>query len=387
MSEILHESDFINVDIKSMINKYRNGNNSAAHDEVAATQETKNTSQEKAQTTNTKWETELAIRLNKNKKLGQDARESDVAIELKFFNDFYTAVWGKSLAKNLMQIGEPLRTIFKKMVFDKDVSLVSNPIYNFLNLDYVKKELLATNLINVNTFKGIFNAYAKNLLIYDNLNKVVAHDIIYCRDLYKNSAEDIKSYLNVQHDILSAKKKPSNGESIETVNRKIFLEVPTVDYNDLDISKVNNIIGELTLDKIPSTIDTEAKLNSIAVINSLKSMLGPSIEHKVGEVENNKKSNKTDSPIQKHLGPEGRKDFVDTLNSPAEILAAIQHFSLVSNSDTARKAMLDPIFKSISTEELIQASLRLPKEVTSARLMNKDASALVAMLMDKIRKL
>jgi hypothetical protein len=240
MSEKLLEADFLTVDLKSTFSRQMSDEGSAS-DELAATQieiEAPENSSPQRQTS-FDWGKELKNRLESNRKMSSEARQSEYEIETKFFKEFFSANWDPDCAKQLMLMGEPLRKALKVLGFDKRV----NPILGFISIKYVQEKLIKTKLLNVNTFKAIYNAVAKKLVADSEFLKANDYNIIYCQDLYKKPLTDIEKYLKAQSTILKTSLDTYTADR-QLFNKKVFVYIPKV--KELDPEKRAKLIKKAT---------------------------------------------------------------------------------------------------------------------------------------------
>lgn len=354
-------ADFLTVNIGSIINKNKQIKNTEnnAEDEIAATSELKTAKKDLTKITD--WARELQDRREANAKLGEDARLSEVDVKHDFFRDFFTARWGEELAEKLMSFGNPLMKAFEILGYE------NQPIYNFLIQPYVKKYLIQTDLLNAHTFKGIYNAVAKKLVKDDEFNSTKDYNIIYCRDLYRKSANTIEEYLELQKEILEGTIRGENGETKPIINRKIFLSVAELDDPDLEVRA--NQHKKLSEKQIPRMLDNNARLNSLELAKKIKSSLIKGKAANVGIAS---------------MSQQDQKALITAADSIPKIFATLQYLNVTADSAEARKALSHAKLAKLSAQELVKASLAIKKHLPVGRLDSKKAKTLVDTLVAKL---
>ena len=366
MAEKLFEADYVTINLNNVIksnsnkNTYQNQNKSNTTDENSS----KNNNPK-----NIIWEQELEKRLKANSKLGTGKRQSDYEVELQFFEDFFKAMWGKQLGEKLISFGKPIMNIFKILGYSEH----KNPMYKFLMLDYVKTELLATKLINPNTFRVLYNVLAEKLTSVSEFMDVNTYNLIYCRDLYRRSATEMSKYLKLQSKILTnaADKKNQNA------NIKAFLVRNSSLKSKINTDAVKEKNVKLEVENLPAMTDSSAKLNSYEQAEKLSGNVGYSKTNDVtadGEDNNNKNKKLTDK----------QKLFIDTIlkGKDAEKLAALQLLSVSTNNASAKKALKNSKFSSVTAQELLNATEQISKIWSKTALPNAVIDKLVKQLME-----
>ena len=373
MSEKLLEADFLTVDLKALTKK-------SDPAKVTPKKVAKNSVTPEAQANKlsrapkqpmTNWGKELKKRLDTNKTLGADARETEYDIELAFFNEFFETYWGPKSAKQLMSIGTPLRQALKVLGFDEKV----NPILGFINNSYVRETLIKTGLLNVYTYKAINNAVAHKLVASSQLFSDNNYNIIYCKDLYTKSASDMLKYLELQKSILKPNAESYSPKDLAQ-NRRVFFAVKDEAIQLApearnDLNKRAAAIKNLKGDQLSSAKDPEVKLNSWELANIIEN--GPSGT-----------SGKNQEKV--HMTSQSQNNLASKLVRPSEILAAIMHLSTTTNSLQAKKALTSEKFSSIAMSDLVKAMNRLATEnlLPKGQLRTSDADSLVSILLGKL---
>jgi hypothetical protein len=315
MSEILLESDFLTVDLRSIFNNNTNSETTSAND--TANSEANNSQQTKAPA------------------VGPDAELEQKLLALKFPED---------IIKKLLAFGEPFKKACRVLGFEIKPKKGSNPILAFIHQNWVQANLISTNLLNVNTFKAIYNAVAKRLVADSEFFKVNGYNIIYCPDLYKKPAKEIEEYLKAQSNILKSSAVEYD-EKIQLKNRQVFLR-------------------KTSKNKIPKVLNAE--LNSL---NTIKQLGNSSTE------------NNTIHRDQQELA-----DIVKKLSTISEKFAAILSLSTSTKSTKAKSALSNTRLE-VSGQELANAFIKLSSEniLPKGQLQADDADALVDMILATLK--
>ncbi len=314
------------------------------------------------------WGELLKQRLTANRAKSREKRKPEYDIETEFFKEFYAANWEKEIAEKLLLIGEPLKKVLKVVGFKR-----SNPILGFINQEFVKNTLLHANLLNVNTFKAIYNAVANDLVADTEFFKRNDYNIIYCKDLYRKSPSEMEEYLKIQKSFLSP--SASQYSAADLIKNKIaFFYI--ADIKELNITKrveiINNLYKEnkLTADKIPSALGSKTTLNSLALVEEFKA--------KLGIVSANDKNKKVP------MGAKAMNNLVSKLTQPSECFAVIQHLSITTDVAEAKNALKHEKFKGLTGEQLAQATAAVAPLLSKGALPDEEAKALVALVLGKL---
>ena len=367
MSERLLEADFLTINLKAIKQKTATNNNATPTNEQPTTKtaETNNdVTATQAQDLPAKedwiaWGEVLKKRLEDNKNMSPEARKTDYEIETEFFEEFFTTNWDDTCAKQLLTIckplrsGEPLRRAFKVLGFNERV----NPILGFLILPEVK-ELLREKLLNINSFKAIFNAVAKKLIAHSEFFEANSYNIIYCKDLYTKTPKEMEAYLTLQSKILKVSASTYSVD-IQTKNKKVFLYIETI--SELEPSKRAKKINE------PGTVAVETVEG--AILNSLD--LAQAING-AKEVE------------RVPLDTVGQDKIINQVkDSPAKIFATLLSLSLSTDNEKARKALSNALFNGLGATKVAEATqwLAANKIIAKGQLQDSDANNLVDKLL------
>lgn len=366
MSKILLEADFETINLDDLFKNQTSSNNDQNNGKPQqnTTKDGSQQAQAQPKPKNTNWEKELASRLEANKKLSQEAKQSDYAVESEFFKEFYVSVWGEEIAKQLLLIGDLLKKSFKTLGFVEN----TNPIYKFLTLDYTKTNLLQTKLINVNTFKAIYRAVANKLVADSEFFKANTYNIIYCRDWYNRSSDDMEKYLKLQNIILPANASKYTAQMLRK-NRRVFLLIDSNTEPDLEKRAV--VQKKTPVNELPAMTDTNAKLNSYELAKVVHGIIKIS-----GESTSDPDGGSTVTV----------NDFTDKVTTPAQTLATMQFLSMTTGSKKASAAMSHEKLASVSAADLLKATewLIAQKLTAQTKLTTTEAEAIVDALLGKL---
>ena len=342
MPNILLESDFLTVDLKAIINK-----------NVAKTDDS-NIRMDFSSYTSKDWENELDSRLEANRMLDPEARESDYEIEHEFFRNYFNAKWEPDVAKQLLSLGEPLKKALKVLKFNEK----TNPLLAFISDAFVIEHLLKTKLLNEDTFKAIYNAVAKKYVAQSQFLVSNDYNIIYCPDLYKRSASEIQEYLKLQNTILKATADKYTQELL-SINKKIFLALPATTENTFSALLDQVRVADVSVLSVKSL-----EVNELNLAKALhRELLSTNNEN------NGQESSATDDLTQQLV----------KLDTPAKKLAAIQYISLIKNNAKAKEALKNNNFVNITNSELLTATAALANDTTLKRaLISKDVEAVIS---------
>lgn len=357
MSKQLLESDFLTVNLGSVLKSQTQANVSKATSDSRAATVAKQTSSQRSESRNiSDWSKELERRLASNKSKSAETREADYAIETEFFNEYFNKHWDTACAKQLMLIGEPLKKAIKVLGFDARV----NPILAFLLDDFVKSALIRTKLLNASTFKAIYNAVAKKLIADSQFLKANIYNIIYCPDLYKKPVSEMIEYLTLQSRTLPTDSSKYTQAHLDR-NKRVFLVLPEA------TEKVfSNRLKQIQSADVTSKSVQNMKLNSLDTVKELINAFAGS-------------SNRGRSKVA--MGASSQKELAQKLNTPEKKLAAIQFLSITTDSAEARKALNSKKFSGVSLQQLKNATVQIAKYMPSGSLTTKAADSLVSILM------
>lgn len=282
------------------------------------------------------WAKELQRRLEDNKKLSQEARESDAKIEADFWMEFYTEVFG-DLAKEVNNIRQ-LKLDIKKLGFKKK----ENPILAFLVQTYVKTKLIQPGLINNDSYNTLRVAFGKRYVADSELMSKNNYNIIYCVDFWTKQASEGQQYLQLQTNVLPPKASIYT-QGMQERNIRVFLPP-----------------------KASSMTSSSAKLNSIREVQRTLNVSKDSFSRSDAANAGSGGDKSSDSGIQGVDG--GRKETPasssEELNGalayiksdvPATKAAALQFLASTTGSSTALNALKTGKVSSVTQAEVADA--------------------------------
>jgi hypothetical protein len=371
MPEKLYEADFEFVDINAILNG-KVDTSKPSFDEPEETEEpnTATVAQNNGKETLPKagawdnWGRLLKRRIAQNNEATSN-KKSQYEVENTFFEEFFKANWEADIAAKLIDIGEPLRKILKVLGFR-----VENSMLIFITLDFTK-ELLRSGKLNVLTFKAIYNALAKKLVVDSEFRKQNKYNIIYCKDLYNRSPKEMEQYLEIQSGILKASSATYDATT-QVYNKRVFYHFDVIKETEPSkyIATVTNKENPRPGSKLIAVSPiADLKLNSIQVADKIYRLMS-------GESGNEKVT--LDNQKVAAIGNE--------IKSIPQAYATLLTLYVKSNSQEARKAMALPYFSRIGVEELNSAVLALAKSniLPEGQIQTDSADALVNNIVAKL---
>lgn len=303
------------------------------------------------------WSKELKTRLADNRKLAASERVSDYDVESQFFEDyFYNShpTWDTGCAKQLISLGEPIKKVMKVLGFNKK----SNPILGFITDRYVINNLIKTKLLNTNTFKAIYDAVANKLIANSELLMANDYNIIYCKDFYKKSADEMSKYIKLQAKVLPPQGEEYSAEDM-TRNIKTFFYLDAVKEQDGKERKtaIENLSDDIAL---PNAKSSSTTLNKLAFTQI---MLGKAVDDEedeeagepVTEVGDKSDTKTGKQPIKvKALVKKLRAGEQKTVKT--RFFAALQYINMHTGNSYVYNALKNDIFKDITISDVISAS-------------------------------
>jgi hypothetical protein len=359
MSKLL-ESEFLAVNLSSVLKTQ----SSFREIELATKSDQQKSAQKRDLHQISDWSKELKDRLAANSQLSSEQQKSDYEIETDFFEDFFKELaWDDECAKQLLSLGEPLRKAIKVLGFDKNV----NPILGFLVEDVVVRNLIQTKYLNINTFKAIYNAIAKNLVANSEFFKVNDYNIIYCQDLYKRSASEMEKYLIVQKSILNPSADAYTATD-QRNNKLVFFYLEDVNEPDLEKRKV--AIKNLPEDvELPNATDTNTILNNIELVNKLS-------------------GSSSGSRVKADIKPEKQKSGIaelsNSITNAAEAFAVLQQLSITTDVPEVVAAMQHDSFKSLGVSDIIKATANIKPKIKRTRLSDDEVKSFIKLVLSRL---
>lgn len=372
-------ADFLTTDIKSLFSKQQATASDVQSNEGQSTEQDKtptdiatdkadnaDSTKDSADTevsikrpSNFDWGAELKKRLDDNKKLSPEAQKNEIDIEDAFWEEYFKANWSdKNIAQTLINIGDQLTNLIKVIGFDK----AKNPVVAFLQLDYVQKQLIATKLINVNTFKVIYEVVAKRLIADSEFRDKNNNDynVIYCKDFYTKPLKEMIEYLKIQKNILP-------------VNISVY---------DIEVQEKNK---ETLLSSGSDMKQPDAKLKSLVDIE--KSLKDTDASNVSDSSEESASETKTDNGMETDSAADTAilSKFVNGLSSKALVQAALQYIGMTTSGKAAQKALSVTVYSG-SSAELVSASKTIATQISKLKMNSQNASELVNLLLKRAKK-
>ena len=309
------------------------------------------------------WRKLLNDRLDANNKLSATEKKTQYEVESKFFREFFVENWDRSVGAKLLLLGDPLRTAIRVLGFNP----AKNPILGFIKQKRVIDDLIFTGKLNVETFKAIYNAVANKLVAHSELiNEKSPNDeynIIYCKDLYNKPVKEMLEYLKLQSQILKVSATQYTAD-IQLANKRAFLNVGDVVKEKEEKTRAT-AINKLGHDKMPTVVN--ATLNPLSI----------------AEIICNKSSTPTTS-----LDEKGQAKLIAQLATLADKYAALLSLVLTTQNVDAKKAMNDPAFTGLSSDEKLSAAIALSTKgiMPKGQLNKADTDILVAKIIASLPK-
>jgi hypothetical protein len=358
---ILLESDFLTVNLSSILKNQR----SFGDLDKVEPDSRQNTSAKRDLSQISDWGKELKDRLAANNVLEPNMRESEFDVESKFFEDYFNngeSAWDTNCAAQLLSLGQPLKKVLKVLGFDSNV----NPILGFLTDDIVIRNLLQTELLNVNSFKAIYNAIAKKLVAHSEFFTANDYNVIYCQDFYRKHAGEMEQYLEQQKAILSPSAAAYSSADQER-NKKVFFFIDSIkeltnEKRKADIAKLPASIA------LPKATDPNTKLNSLALVKML-----------ISNTSTNKATNKKAS--SNNVAAVAGK-----LNNKAQFFAAIQNLSVTNEVPEAAQALTHESFKNLSAEQIASASTQVAPLLKSINTSDAEAKSIISAIITRLEQ-
>jgi hypothetical protein len=370
MPKQLLESNFLTADLSAM---FRAQEAEVPAISAQASSDDLSSRHEKNLKQVTDWGLELKKRLRANRNLKPDSRKSDYDVESKFFDDYFNNAhkeWDAACAKQLRLMGEPLKKALKVLGFNKN----TNPILSFILDRYVITELVKTRLLNINTFKAIYNAVAKNLVADSEFSVSNDYNIIYCKDLYRKPVKEMMRYLQVQSykECLPAANHDYSLKQQEK-NKKVFFNIEHATIKAVDpaerAKEINNLPANIEL---PSATDPHTKLNSTVLAEKVAGK-----ELDIEAESNGRASRKATKSIN---------SIAEKLETPAQCFAALQYFSMTTKVKEAKQALKHDRFIKLSTKQIAEATAYITPLIAKNTLPDVEVKQLVVAILDKLEQ-
>lgn len=377
MSERLLESDYFTVDLKALFGKDEEEPEEATTDDAGKPEENageqtgdnaedtgagetgnKETKEKKPKAAKIDWAKELERRIAENEALDPETRESEGAIENKFWEDYFAdPQWDPDVARIASSI-KLFRKDIKALGFDPKRNAI---LCFFLKNKTAIKNLIKPGLIDSSKYTVLHNALSSPRLVADSeFMRANKYNIIYCPDLYTKHAKDMETYLMLQKGSLSPKASFYSEETQER-NIRIFLKV-----GQKDVTKPTAKLNKL------SDIETILKKNGIEVD------LGASGGNGAGNGTNGKQGGSKLS----------RSDLLNIISqlTVKQSQAALQYLGMTTNN----KDVLNMMQKGFSVKmpnasEMLEASLVVAQLLKGSRFTAAEAVEIAEKLLEKIK--
>ena len=343
MSKILLESDLLTVDLQALLNQ-------SNKPEDAGTKGTKKDPKKD----------EKKITVLKN----QDA-ENEIKKKLTLIIGKHNKLKDAEAAKvveKLWALGEPFKKALEVLKLNIDIDQGAiNPLLAFVVQKDIIENFLNPGLINISTFRALYQAVAKKYIADSEFMAINDYNIIYCKELYNKPVKDILGYLELQSKILKPSAEIYEG-STQLENRKVFLEIPGI--SEPEISKRAAKIKSVE-NNIP-TVQTAKRLNSLELAKRVSG-----IDSEASMV---------------HRSATELDKIVNNLNSLDDSLAAkfaaLLSLSTSTASEKAKKALQQAEFKGLTQNQIASAFLKLSSKALLPKGQLQKSSA--DLLVDKI---
>lgn len=323
MPNTLLEADFLTVDLKSIYNRTAQTNAGETDNSTASSEQPNSTEKVNAA------DAEL-LQVLKNSGI----KDTDVI-------------------KKLLALGPYFKKAIEVLGNKADKGPGANPILGFVAQGEVQQNFIKTGLLNINSFKAIYNAVAKNLVADSEFFAINKYNIIYCKDLYRKPAKEMEGYLRLQSTIL----KPSAAKyTVDDLikNKKVFLKAANKASTGLP-DMLDAKLNELSLaERIEDTFD--GRETTIRLNNEKQEDITNSLTDGQGKIPN------------------------------AVAFATLVSLAVSTNNAKVKSALKAPQFKEVQNEQLVAAisSLASKSLLPKGRLRTEDVESLVTKIMSKL---
>lgn len=364
MSRQLLEADFLTLDIQSLFgNKQAEGkpaakDNGDTKDGSTKAGGNKAPSVKGASVSNkTNWDKELKRRLDDNKALDPESRESEFDIESRFWDDYFAANnYDPEVAEWLKTI-DLLKKDFKTLGFNNK----ENPLVSFFKNKWVQTHLIKTKLINSNTYKAIHNALAKRYIADSEFLKSNNYNIIYCKDWYDKPLPDMVTYLAHQQKSLPPSGVSHYDEDRQNRNISIFL--------------------------MPGTKSVKLASAKLKKLSEVEKLIAKIVDTSASGATSD--SNATSAVDDKEVLVSS-KELLKAIRglTAAQCQAGLQYISILTNTEDARKALRASLqLNQPNAEEFVVASEQIAKIFKSGTITANNAAEIVEALLDRMKEL
>lgn len=377
MANILTESSYITVNIKDIINNQTPADNGGTPTALAGgeapsnpggtTSENPGAQKPEAQNPGAgqpapakkgkiDWAKELQTRLENNRKLSKDARESDTEVENKFWMEFYTTVFG-DLAPEVNNIRQ-LKFDIKKLGFKKK----ENPILAFLAQAHVKKTFIQPGLINNDRYNVLRLAYGKRYVADSEMLAKNNYNLIYCKDWWSKTPEEMENYLKLQQNIL-----PSNAKvytpGIQDRNIRIFLpsNCSSMTSGNAKLNSIKEVQRTLNLGR--GQFSRDKAVSGSGSTND---------ENGIKTLDDQPEANGAERPESSKADITAALAKFST-KSPAAGALALQHLALTTGNKSAAGALNSEVFAEVRGKDLFAQTLNVQGILKGLNLKSQEA--------------
>jgi hypothetical protein len=201
------------------------------------------------------WKQELADRLRGNERSTDEKRPKEDIIK-EFWQDYFRTLWSDDLVPYLEGLGSYFKNDIEEWGFDA----TTNPMVAFLQLKYVKNNILKTKLLNHNSYIVFHNILTKQEIAQNELRKVNNYNIIYNLDWYKKTPADMRKYIIYQGNQLYGKKNSPYNKKEQEENRRLMFKNEAVTANK-PAERLDALL-KIDISSVPESTDPTTVLNS-----------------------------------------------------------------------------------------------------------------------------
>ena len=323
MPNTLLEADFLTVDLKSIYNRTAQTNAGETDNSTASYEQPNST--EKV-----------------------DAADAELLQVLK-----NSGIKDADVIKKLLALGPYFKKAIEVLGNKADKGPGANPILGFVAQGEVQQNFIKTGLLNINSFKAIYNAVAKNLVADSEFFAINKYNIIYCKDLYRKPAKEMEGYLRLQSTILKSSAAEYTSDDL-IKNKKVFLQAANEASTNLP-DMLDAKLNELSLaERIEDTFDGRGA--AIRLDNKKQEYITNSLADGQGKIPN------------------------------AVAFATLVSLAVSTNNAKVKSALKAPQFKEVHNEQLVAAisSLASKSLLPKGRLRTEDVESLVNKIMSKL---
>jgi hypothetical protein len=249
-------------------------------------------------------------------------------------------------ARRIILFGEPFKKAVRVLGTKTEPSKGSNPLLAFVIQDYVKNKLINTGLLNINTFKVLYNAVAAKLVADSEFFEHTPqndYNIIYCADFYRKPVKEMLDYLKLQSNILDVNASVYSAET-QIKNKKAFIFIKGVykagtTEEESDPIKRANLIKKIDSAKAKAVTAGDAVLNKLDIVKILCN---------IKQAEQTELTTDNQNDIVKKLAGLG-------VEQKSAAFATLLALSMNTDSPVAKKALKHEVFADINAQDTLNA--------------------------------